>query len=49
LPVERRPFSSRLREDYADRLLELAAETGKPQTRLLEEALALYFQQLKKR
>jgi hypothetical protein len=49
LEVARRPFSSRLREDYLARLVELAAATGKPQTRLLEEALELYFQQLQKR
>jgi hypothetical protein len=47
--VMSRPFSSRIRDDHAERLAEIAAETGKPQTRLLEEALTLYFQSLRKR
>lgn len=37
-----RPFSSRLRVDYDDRLTELTKQTGKPKTRLLEEAFELY-------
>lgn len=44
--VPYRPFSSRVREDYLERLLRLAATTGKPQTRLLEEALTQYFERL---
>lgn len=42
LEVPMRPFSSRLRTDYDDRLTELTRATGKPKTRLLEEAFELY-------
>lgn len=40
-----RSFSSRLRMDYDDRLTELTRLTGKPKTRLLEEAFELYLDQ----
>jgi predicted DNA-binding protein len=39
-----RPFSSRLRTDYDDRLTEMTRATGKPKTRLLEEAFELYLE-----
>jgi predicted DNA-binding protein len=40
--IPMRSFSSRLREDYDERLTELTRLTGKPKTRLLEEAFELY-------
>ena len=44
LEMPMRPFSSRLRTDYDDRLTELTRSTGKPKTRLLEEAFELYLE-----
>lgn len=35
-------FSSRLRDDYAERLTEMTRVSGKPKTRLLEEAVEMY-------
>lgn len=46
LLVPNRQFSSRLREDFLERLARMSAATGKPQTRLLEEALTQYFESL---
>jgi predicted DNA-binding protein len=42
LELPMRSFSSRLRIDYDERLTELTTLTGKPKTRLLEEAFELY-------
>ena len=41
-------FSSRISPGQSRTLAELVRETGKPQTRLLEEALALLFEHYKK-
>jgi hypothetical protein len=43
--VAMQPFSSRISQDRAEEIADLARETGKPITRLLDEALTLLLRQ----